>query len=199
MEKGRTEGEARAAAGGDPEAFARLVDRVKGRLEVWIALRLGPMLRTRVSEEDVFQDTLLEAYRSLGEFTDAGPGSFRRWLFRVAENRIRDLNKYHTRQRRDMGRVQARTGDEETLLGLLATDGTSPSSGAHRAELVGRVVERIETLDDPVREVVVARAIEDLTFREIAERLDKPQTSVQALYARGLRSLKDELRPENWS
>lgn len=194
-----TEREAAVAAGGDPEAFARLVDRIRGRLGVWIALRLGPQLRARVAEEDVFQETLLEVYRRLPDFEDTGPGSFRRWLFVVAENRIRDLHKFHSRQRRDVARVQPRSREESTVLGLLAADGTSPSSAAHRAELVGRVVERIERLDEDVRAVVVARAIEERTFREIAERLGRPQTSVQALYARGLRQLQDELRPESRS
>ncbi len=197
-----TEGHAAGAAGGDPHAFAALVERVRGRLEVWISLRLGPALRARVSEEDVLQETLLEAHRSLADFSDTGPGSFRRWIFSVAENRIRDLNKFHSRQRRDMARDQAkaqRTAEETTLLERLAAGRTSPASHAHRAEMVGRLVRRIEELEEPLRDVVVQRAIEERTVREIAESLGKPATTVQALFARGLKSLRDELRPDHWS
>lgn len=187
-----TEGLARAA-GSNPVAFADLVARVEGRLRTWIALRLGPKLRARVTEDDVLQETLLQAYRSMDRFAATGPGSFRRWLLSVAENRIRDLHKYHAAQRRDVAREQAkaRSMEESTLLDRFSASVTSPSMAAQRAEHSRMVAERIEALPAELREVVIARALEERPFKEIAEALGRPMTTVQAQFARALRGLKD--------
>jgi len=190
----RTEGLAGAAAGGGSVAFERLVERVKGRLAMWISLRLGPQLRARVAEDDVLQETLIEAYRSLATFHDNGPGSFLRWMLSVAEHRIKDLHKFHSRERRDMARERTAApgrDDESRFLESLSGSWSSPASLAHRREQAARVVRRIESLDEEVREVVILRAVEDRTFAEVAELLDQPKTTVYELYARGLKRLRD--------
>ena len=190
----RTEGLAGEAAGSDPEAFERLVARVQGRLALWISLRLGPKLRARVADDDVLQETLLEAHRSLATFSDNGPGSFLRWMLSVAEHRIKDMHKFHTRERRDMARERAHApidDAESRFLERLSGSWTSPASRAHRREQAANVVQRIESLDADMREVVILRAVEDRTFADIAERLGQPKTTVYELYARGLGALRN--------
>ncbi|MHC4133553.1 MAG: sigma-70 family RNA polymerase sigma factor [Planctomycetota bacterium] len=197
-EKRTTEGLAREALGQDPEAFAALVQRLRGRLEMWISLRMGPLLRARLTEEDVLQETLLHAHRSLPDFRDQGQGSFRRWMFSVAENRLRDLHKYHAAQKRDAAReaqIGPRSPAESQLLQSLSASGTSPSSAAHRRDLVSSLAESIARLPEPLRDVLVLRAIEERTFKEIAQQLEKPPATVKGLYVRALKSLRDELKP----
>ena len=190
-----TEELAAKAALEHPEAFATLVARVRGRLDTWIALRLGPKLRGRVTEEDVLQETLLQAYRGLGNFNDTGTGSFRRWLLSVAENRIRDLHKFHGAKKRDLGReiMQPRTEDEVTLLGRLSIGGPSPATMADAQDARRSLAEQIDALPEELREVLIARALEELPFREIATRLGRPITTVQAQFARGFRALREAL------
>ena len=193
-----TEGLARKALGEDPEAFAELVQHLRGRLEMWISLRMGPLLRSRLSEDDVLQETLLQAHRSLPDFADHGPGSFRRWMFSVAENRLRDLHKYHAAQKRDVAReaqVGPRSAEESEFLQSLSASGTSPSSAAHRRDLVGGLAESIARLPEPLGDVLVLRAIEERTFKEIAQQLGKRPATVKGLYVRALKRLKDDLEP----
>jgi RNA polymerase sigma-70 factor (ECF subfamily) len=192
----RTEGLVRDAVGGDPEAFSRLFHRIRGRLEVWISLRMGPLLRKRLSPDDVLQETLLEAHRSLARFHDQGSGSFQRWVYSVAENRIRDLHKFHTAQKRDAAREARPEGprDEEVeILKHLAGDDPSPSAGMRGQEVSARLAESIERLPDPLREVLVLRAIEERTYAEIAERLERPAATVRVLFCRALKRLRDDL------
>ena len=191
----QTEELAASAALQDPEAFAALVERVRGRLETWIALRLGPKLRGRVSEDDVLQETLLHAYRALDAFEAGGAGSFRRWLLSIAENRIRDLHKFHVAQKRDIGRERAKpkSPDEVTLLDRLSIGGASPASLLHARQAQRDLATHIDALPLDLREVVVARALEERPFREIAEQLGRPLTTVQAQFARGIRGLRQLL------
>jgi RNA polymerase sigma-70 factor (ECF subfamily) len=181
----------------NPDAFPELFRRYQGRIEMWISLRMGPLLRAKLTGDDVLQETFLEAYRSLDKFKDQGRGSFNRWLLSVAENRIRDLHRYHTAQKRDPGRERpggAATDEEEALLGRLAASGTSPSSGARRKELVGRMIEIIPQLPEAQRDVLVQRALEERTLKEIAQRRGERPSSVQAHYAQALQSLKERMR-----
>jgi len=191
----RTEGLARIARDGDPEAFARLFHRVRGRLEVWISVRMGALLRSRLTPDDVLQETFLEAFRSLTRFRDQGPGSFQRWIFSVAENRLRDLSKFHNAQkraaRRDVAPDPHQDGENDILKQLAALT-QSPSAGVHREEMTQQLAEAIRQLPEPLREVLVLRAIEERTYAEVAEALDRPQATVRVLFCRALKRLRNE-------
>jgi RNA polymerase sigma-70 factor (ECF subfamily) len=173
--------------------FEGQVLRFRGRLALWISLRMGGLLRGRVSEEDVLQETLLEAYRSRESFKEDGDDSFRRWLFSIAENRIKDLHKYHAAQRRHPAR-EAPSDAERAVLDRLSAGLPTPSSTVRRKELLELITGGISRLPEPEREVVKMRAIEDLSFREIGQRMGRSEASAAALYAKALVALKRHLR-----
>jgi sigma-70-like protein len=68
-----------------------MVERCRPRLEAVIESRFGDHLRDRAQPEDVLQETLLRAFRSLGRFRWQGDESFLRWLGGIAEHVILDL------------------------------------------------------------------------------------------------------------
>lgn len=185
----------RRAASGDAAAFEELVRRHYGRLAMWVSLRMGPLLRARVSEDDVVQETLLHAFRSVGGFADGGDGSFRRWLFTLAENRLKDLHRYHAAQRRHPAREALRPKDNERdMLARLTAGLTTPSSRARRKETADQLVASIESLPEPERSVVLMRSFEELTFKEIADRMGKSEATAAAVYAQALVRLKRTMR-----
>ena len=162
---------------------------------MWISLRMGPLLRARITEDDALQETLLHAFRSVHTFVDGGEGSFRRWLFTLAENQIKDLHRYHAAQRRHPGREKpSPTGDERDMLARLSAGMTSPSSRARRREAANRLRDGIDALPEPERSVLLMRSFEELTFREIGERIETGETTATALYARAIVLLKRSLR-----
>lgn len=190
-----TEHIAAKAALGNPDAFAALVERTRGSLDTWVALRLGPKLRGREAEEDIVQETLLQAFRTLDTFEAQGPGSFRRWLLAVAEHRIKHLHRFHSAQKRDSARevVRPQNANEVTLMQRLAESASGPATLVSSRERREHLVRAIENLDDDLREVVVGRALEERPFKDIAAQLGRPVTTVQAQYARGIRALKGDL------
>jgi RNA polymerase sigma-70 factor (ECF subfamily) len=177
-----------------PAGFEEQVLRLRGRLSLWISLRMGPLLRARASEEDVLQETLLEACRSYASFRPAGEDSFRRWLFSIAENRIKDLHKYHAAQRRHPAR-EAPTDSERAMLDRLTAGVPTPSSNLRRKELVEVLTGGIARLPADERRVLEMHALEDLTFKEIASRMGRREAAVAAIYARAFLALKRALRP----
>src|SRR5215831_6599612 len=68
---------------GDGGAFAILVGRYHAACLRYAAHALGD----RMEAEDVVQETLLRAYRSLGRYQERQ--QFRPWLFRILVNRCR--------------------------------------------------------------------------------------------------------------
>ncbi|MFI5401510.1 MAG: sigma-70 family RNA polymerase sigma factor [Planctomycetota bacterium] len=173
--------------------FEGQVLRFRGRLALWVSLRMGALLRARVSEEDVLQETLLEAYRSRESFREEGDDSFRRWLFSIAENRLKDLHKYHAAKRRHPAR-EAPTDTERAMLDRLTAGVPTPSSHVRRKELVELLTGGISRLPGPEREVLELRALEDLSFREIADRIGKSEAAAATLYGRALFALKRQFR-----
>jgi RNA polymerase sigma-70 factor (ECF subfamily) len=191
-----SEGLARDAGNGDAGAFAEIFRRYRSRLELWVALRLGPLLRGRVSVEDVAQETFFEAYRSRDRFEARGPGSYRRWILQIAENRIRDLHKYHFAKKRSPCLEKGNGLKEDSSpapLDRLPGSEDSPSTGAARREEADRLRQAIEALPDAARDVLILRAIEDLSVTEAAERLGLAPSRVKVLYLRALRLLRATL------
>ena len=112
----------------------------------------------------------------------------------IAENRIKDLHKYHAAQRRDPAR-EAPTDSERAMLDRLTAGVPTPSSNVRRKELVEMLTGGISRLPADERRVLEMHALEDLTFKEIATRMGRSEAAVAALYARAFLALKQALRP----
>jgi RNA polymerase sigma-70 factor (TIGR02960 family) len=82
----------RAARGGDEQAFQELTDPFRRELELHCYRILGSVQ----DAEDMLQETLLAAWRGLGEFQ--GRASLRTWLYRIATNRCLNLLRSSARR-----------------------------------------------------------------------------------------------------
>jgi RNA polymerase sigma-70 factor (ECF subfamily) len=180
----------------DPQDVERWLARYRRRLEFWVSARMGPLLRAKLSPADVVQETCLEAQKSLDRFEDQGPGSFLRWLFSIAENRLRDLHKYHAAQKRHPARempIAGRATDDSGIAGKLAGKITTPGTRAMRREQVALLIEAVDRLPEDLREIVLLHIVEERSFREIGELLGKSSSTVQTWYCRALDSLRRHL------
>src|SRR6185436_13821475 len=144
------------ALSGDPEAFGEIVHRWERRI---FALAFG-MLGREEDARDATQETFLAAFRNLRGFR--GDAKVSSWLHRIA------INQCITRQRR--AKVRNETGiDQEAerdaaVFSLPA--GVSPShvaEGRERSEAVRRAVSALPT---DLKQVVVMKEFEELTFQE---------------------------------
>jgi hypothetical protein len=75
----------------DPLAWECLIESVgPAAMIVRIRSRMGPALLARAAPEDLWQETLLYAWRDRARHEWKGPAAFKGWLLSIAENRIRD-------------------------------------------------------------------------------------------------------------
>src|SRR3954470_5577113 len=84
------------ARGGDDQAFRELTDPHRSELQLHCYRILG----STQDAEDLLQETLLAAWRSLEAFE--GRASLRSWLYRIATNRCLNALRARSRRPRDL-------------------------------------------------------------------------------------------------
>jgi RNA polymerase sigma-70 factor (TIGR02960 family) len=93
------------AQGGDGEAFRELTDPYRRELQV----HCYRILASAQDAEDVLQEVLLSAWRSIGSFDG---GSLRAWLYRIATNRCLNHLRDESRRPRPVGALPFPTAAE---------------------------------------------------------------------------------------
>ena len=190
------------ARAGDEEAFSRLVDPFQRELQVHCYRMLGSVQ----DAEDLLQETLLTAWRSLGGFE--GRASMRTWLYRVATSRC--LNALRSRRRRPqagwpmpdvdppdatrLGEVVWLEPYPDVLLEGLADRGPGPEARYETTEAVSLAfVTALQLLPPRQRAVLVLRDVLGYRASEAAAIIDATEESVTSALKRARATLDREL------
>ncbi len=136
------------------------------------------VLRDRGLAEDVVQETMIKAWRSMGQFR--GDASMRTWVLRIAHNTAVDALR-RRRERAVPPEDLQRDGDATTM--------DDPARRYAGREDVGVLRDALASLDELSRTIVVLREIEGLTYQEIAGTLEVPVATVKTRLLRARRAL----------
>lgn len=164
---------------GDAEAFGEIVSRWERRI---FALAYG-MLGREEDARDATQETFLSAFRNLRGFR--GEAKVSSWLHRIA------VNQCITRQRRAKVRNEAALDDEaeKDASNFAMPLDVSPARVVEGWQRTGAVRRAVNSLPLELRQVVVMKEFEELTFREIADALDLPLSTVKSRLYTALKQL----------
>lgn len=166
---------------GDRDAFGELVARYQDQLYT-MALR---MLGRPADAADVVQETFLRAYVHLPRL---GATGLRPWLYRVACNAARDV------QRRAVRRPATALEDARGNVLDLPDPALGPEASAERRERAATVRSAILELAPDHRQALVLRDVNDLSYEEIAEVLRLPVGTVKSRLSRARGQLAALLR-----
>lgn len=176
---------------GDSHAYELLVVKYQRRIQRLV----GRMVRDVDLVEDIAQETFLRAYRALHQFR--GDAQFYTWLYRIAVNTAK---KFLLELKRDplkhpSGGVMP-TQEDETSWGAEepSTDET-PESVLAAAEIAQAVNEAMASLPEDLRQALILREIEGLTYEEIAEVMNCPMGTVRSRIYRARESVSARIRP----
>jgi DNA-directed RNA polymerase specialized sigma24 family protein len=138
---------------------------------------LSQRIRRRADEEDVLQ-SMYKSFVARQQQGDSGRPALAdrdelwRLLVTITLRKARNLARYHTRERRDVGRELASTaaaGDEAESpvwdLEQMEAAALTPADGVALAEALER---RLAALSDPTLREIALRKLEGYTNREIA-------------------------------
>ena len=166
--------------GGDTASFEEIVRRWQGRVGRLLARLAGPSVAP-----DLCQEVFLRLYRAGARYREEG--AFTTWIYRMALNVARDAG----RRRRDC----AALGNYEPL------DDNAPHDALCRREAVELVTQALAQLPASLREVLVLRHYEGLSFEEIGRLTHVPASTLKSRFAVALDRLRVRLeelgcRPE---
>jgi RNA polymerase sigma-70 factor (ECF subfamily) len=176
----------RAVQAGDTDSLGVLVARWEQPLFRFV-YRLMPR---REDARDVCQETFLRILKKANRFR-AG-SRFSTWMYQIALNLCRD----QARRARRWNLVIAATAElPDRAQGPLAGDPAAgdPSQAVARQEKSSAVLRVLDRLPPEQREVLVLKEFEGLKFREIAEILDCPESTVKSRMYYGLSGVKTAL------
>ncbi|MFN3886382.1 MAG: RNA polymerase sigma factor RpoE [Aquabacterium sp.] len=178
---------------GDQRAFEMLVVKYQRRIERLIAR----MVRDTDLVEDIAQETFIRAYRALPNFR--GESAFYTWLYRIAVNTAKKALIGLQRDPVMTESALASLDDEEEGGGSRVenelSDGETPESVMASRQVAETVNAAIEALSDDLRQAIVLREIEGLSYDDIAELMNCPIGTVRSRIFRAREAIAQRLRP----
>lgn len=160
------------------EDFDRLYSEHAQALFGFLVYRTGD----RVLAEDLVADTFERVLRARRRF-DRRKAKEKTWIYAIALNRLRDVQRSAGAERRAMERVAGPAGPGEA---------PDTHEGIEHRDTVARA---LGVLSEEERDAIALRFGADLPVPEIAKLLDQPLTTVEGRVYRALRKLRDELEP----
>ncbi|MCB9877554.1 MAG: sigma-70 family RNA polymerase sigma factor [Planctomycetes bacterium] len=181
----------------DPTEWGRLVESLDvASLFVVIGGWLSPKLRSEVSTEDVWQETLWCSWRDREQHEWRNLSAWRSWLLSIAKNRVRDAGRSMGRQKRGGEHNTAPFSllTAESVSSLLPPGSTTPSRVAGFRERARAMETALESLDEELRVIVRLRLFEEVPMREVAAQLALPLSTAKERLLRGVSRYRQRLR-----
>jgi RNA polymerase sigma-70 factor (ECF subfamily) len=111
------------------------------------------------------------------------------WLFAILRNVSRD--EYERRSRTLLRDVNAEPDQPEATIPLWREAQDTPETETFRKLNAEKIRDLLASLPEPLREIIVLRDVDNLSYREIAAVVSSPIGTVMSRLARGRARLRD--------
>jgi RNA polymerase sigma-70 factor (ECF subfamily) len=165
------------ATAGDERAYGKLVGIYQARLYNFVR----SMVRNEEIAEDITQESFVKAFFSLKKLQN--PGSFKSWLFRIANNNTLDY----------LRKKKIQTVDVDDQVRESYVDTSSPEKGAIASSRTKHIREALDKLKPDQRSILVMCDLQGFSYQEISEALNIPFGTVQSRIFYARKKLKDFL------
>jgi RNA polymerase sigma factor (sigma-70 family) len=174
---------------GDNSAFDRIVDRYQKPLFTYLFRFVGD----HQVVEDIFQDTFLKVIKGLKDYREQS--KFGNWLFGIAHHLAIDFLRREKRHQKIFSNNDS-DQDSNNYFENIAKSNLLPDRKIEQKELKRILNDAINRLSNEQKEVFLLREHSDLTFKEIAELLNRPLNTVLAQMRYALLNLRRILTKE---
>jgi len=166
----------RNAQRGDRAAFEELVRRTSKLVFARLYLETGNTHQA----EDLLQETLMTAFRSLGRLTE--PRKFRAWLMRIAQNAAIDAARRSQRLKRVLAAVPA------------AAPALPPEEPLEREEQRQQVLAVLRSMPEEYRLPLTLRYLAGADYETIQMQMGLSNGSLRGLLHRGRQMMRAEMQ-----
>jgi RNA polymerase sigma-70 factor (ECF subfamily) len=167
-----------------PDAFGEIVRRYWERLFRY-ARRIS--FSTDEDIEDILQETFIKVYKNLNAYD--GDLAFSTWIYHICRNTVIDAI------RRKSSRPATVGLDAEEFSHLFQETPTLAHAIDTR-EKIDRITAIIESLPLLYREVLVLKFLEEKTYEEMMDIVEKPKGTIASLLHRGQKLLLEKAQQE---
>jgi RNA polymerase sigma-70 factor, ECF subfamily len=176
---------------GDHAAFEMLVVKYHRRIERLI----GRFVRDVDLVPDIAQETFIRAYKALASFR--GDAQFYTWLYRIAINtakkQLLELKKdpliYEGSRQNDPDDDETSRPEREP------TTGETPESLLASRQIADAVNQALSSLPDELRQALVLREMEGMSYEEIAQIMNSPIGTVRSRIFRAREAISQKIKP----
>jgi RNA polymerase sigma-70 factor (ECF subfamily) len=188
---------------GQTEPLGELLQLYRNYLTVLATTQLDRRLRRRMNPSDVVQDTMLAAHRDFGQFRGGTERELLAWLRQILINCLYHAFETHLRAkmrdaRREISLEQVSAALDRSVVNfaqVLADPGPSPSLPVRQRERAVALADQLAKLRPQYRDVIVLRNLQELSFEEVAERMNRKPGAVRMLWLRAIEKFKQVYEP----
>ncbi|MGE0759307.1 MAG: sigma-70 family RNA polymerase sigma factor [Pirellulaceae bacterium] len=185
-----------SARAGDPAALGQALEAFRAYLTLVAEREMDPLLRAKGGASDLVQETFMEAQRAFPRFQTGAQEEFLAWLRTLLLNNLADFRRrYRGTEKRAADRevaLEAGSSSRDWRGNLMAAMAT-PSGEFVERETMDQIQRALERLPEDYRQVVTYRYIEDRSFEEIAQLMNRSANATRKLFARAIERLQQEM------
>lgn len=158
---------------GDQAAFSKLMVRYRDSI-FFMVLK---MVHNRDDAEDLTIEAFGKAFNNIGNYS--ADFAFSTWLFKIATNNSIDFIRKKRLQTTSLDQT-SKTDDGETTPISVQDHAPDPEEAVIKEQRAQKIRDAIEQLSPKYRSLIELRYLDELSYEEIAEKLDLPLGTVKA-------------------
>jgi RNA polymerase sigma-70 factor (ECF subfamily) len=159
---------------GDQVAFGKLMERYRESI-FFMVLK---MVHNRDDAEDLTLEAFGKAFNSIGNYS--ADFAFSTWLFKIATNNCIDFIRKKRLQTTSLEQTTRQKDDGEVVTITVKDHNPDPEENMMKEQRAAKIRAAIEQLSPKYRSLIELRYLDELSYEEIAEKLDIPLGTVKA-------------------
>ena len=182
---------------GDKKAIGELIDRWRKYLLLIANENLDRDLHAKIAPSDIVQQSMIDAQLHIGDFRGNSEAEFRAWVRTILRNNVHAARRrFKTAQRRDLSR-EICINDSAMPIPTLKNPHDSPRTTALKNERAHVLDSAMKQLPENYQQVIKLRNWDELSFVDIAQRMDSTEDSARKLWSRAVLRLQQVINQEH--
>lgn len=172
---------------GDIKAFELLVQRYQQK----VGGVISKLIKDYHEIQDITQDVFIKVYKALPKFR--GDSAFYTWIYRIAINTAK--NHLVAKGRRIQNSDIEPSEVESFAGGYEKQNFDTPEAEYERQEIEKALHQSIDALPCDLKQAIILREVDGLSYEEIAEKMDCPIGTVRSRIFRARDAVDNALKP----